>query len=125
MRHLLFSATFLVLFACSDRNESTKETEYEQLNLMLVNLQTNSSDISCTNPAEWKFVAIGSRACGGPSGFIGYHVSEEAFILSLVEAYTNAEENFNEKWGIISPCDIITAPKGIACVDGKAVLTYE
>ena len=41
-----------------------------------------------------------------------------------VNKYTNAEEVFNIKWGIISTCDITPEPKGVVCKNRIPSLIY-
>jgi hypothetical protein len=80
-----------------------------------------ANGVTCTNAANWKIVAIGSKACGGPTGFIAYEKSiNETVFLKKVEDYTKAQADFNKKWGAFSTCDIPIKPSGVECVDGKA-----
>lgn len=79
----------------------------------------------CTNPAEWTFTAIGSKACGGPTGYIAYSLKINVpEFLKKVENYTNAQNEYNKKWGIISTCEIMNPPSGVDCVNGKPTLIY-
>ncbi|HKO77174.1 MAG TPA: hypothetical protein VJU52_08155 [Flavobacterium sp.] len=79
----------------------------------------------CSNPAEWSFTAIGSKSCGGPTGFIPYSLKINVTdFLKKVEDYTKAEDAYNKKWGIISTCDIILPPTRVDCVNGKPTLMY-
>ncbi|TKC12653.1 hypothetical protein FA048_03275 [Pedobacter polaris] len=79
-----------------------------------------ANGVVCTNAANWKIIAIGSKACGGPTGFIAYEKSiNEAAFLKKVKDYTAAQVVFNKKWGIFSTCEIPIEPSGVECVDGK------
>jgi hypothetical protein len=50
------------------------------------------------NPADWNFTPIGSKACGGPTGFIAYSLKlNTTDFLDKVEKYTPKKE-FNNKW---------------------------
>jgi hypothetical protein len=42
---------------------------------------------------------IGSKACGGPTGFIAYSLKlNTTDFLDKVEKYTNSQKRFNNKW---------------------------
>lgn len=84
-----------------------------------------SQNKNCINANEWKFTAYGSKACGGPQGYIAYSskIDTVAF-LQKVEAYTKQEKLYNKKWGIISNCEITQKPKSVECKNGAPVLKY-
>ncbi len=123
----LFIAFSLLLLSCKAGNDSSKGKETQNLTEMYNKIISTSmvNSTPCTKPDEWSFTAIGSKACGGPIGFIPYslkiNVSE---FLKKVEAYTNAQNEYNKKWGIISTCDMAIPPIGVDCVDGKPSLIY-
>jgi hypothetical protein len=123
----LFIVFSIFCFSCNTDDSSTKETETQSITKMYDEIISASmvNSTPCTNPAEWSFTAIGSKACGGSTGFIAYslkiNVSE---FLKKVENYTNAQAAFNKKWGIMSTCDIILPPKRVDCVNGKPTLVY-
>jgi hypothetical protein len=84
-----------------------------------------STSTKCENPADWAFTSIGSKACGGPAGFIAYSLKlNTTEFLTKVEKYTNCQKEFNTKWGVISTCDVTPSPTSIECLDGKVQLVY-
>ncbi len=96
---------------------------------MLQELFTEFSTIanaSCTNAEVWEFVAYGSKACGGPQGYIAYPttIDVEAFLI-LVENYTTEEAIYNATYGIVSTCDFAVPPVNVVCENEAAVLIYE
>jgi len=83
------------------------------------------SDTVCNDPSIWTYTAFGAKACGGPQGYIAYPktVNVDEF-LNKIEAYTNAEMEYNKKWGVFSTCDLPIPPNSISCENGKPVIVY-
>jgi len=101
---------------------TTFEEDLATLQQMRSDIQTIAESEPCLYAANWSFTAIGSKACGGPQGYIAYSNNiDVASFLNQVETYTLAEQEFNIKWGIISTCDLALMPNGISCVNSKAV----
>jgi hypothetical protein len=123
----LFIAFSIFFFSCNNDDDSSQETENQNLTKMYTEIISASmaTTTQCTNPAEWSFTAIGSKACGGSTGFIAYSLKINVTeFLKKVEDYTKAEDAYNKKWGIISTCDIILPPTRVDCVNGKPTLVY-
>ena len=123
----LFIAFCVLLFSCNTDDSLTKEEEMQNLTNLYDEIISDSmvNTTACTNPEEWSFTAIGSKACGGSSGYIPYSLKINVTeFLKKVEAYSKAQTDYNQKWGIISTCDVLMPPAGIDCVDGKPTLIY-
>ena len=130
MNKLLTLSTILLLaFACEDSTgitDKTKREEDEQLLEQLYKeIEALSASVTCTEAEEWDFVAIGSKACGGPTGYMAYstQINEEQF-LEKVDYFTEQQKAFNTKWGIASTCDIPPEPLSVVCEDGQPVFIY-
>jgi len=104
---------------------SSYEEDQAELEAMFADIKATAESVVCENEEDWKFTAYGSKACGGPQGFIAYstQIDETAFLAS-VGAYFLAEAEFNAKWRIYSTCDVPIPPQSISCVDGKAVFDH-
>lgn len=88
-------------------------------------IQALSSSVNCTDATSWDYLPIGSKACGGPTGYIAYSKTiDKVSFIKKVSDYTSAQAAFNKKWGVISDCAFVSPPKSISCVDGKAKLNY-
>ncbi|HEU4791889.1 MAG TPA: hypothetical protein VFS71_19550 [Flavobacterium sp.] len=125
--NFLFIALSIFFFSCNNDDDSSQETENQNLTKMYTEIISASmvNSTQCTNPAEWSFTAIGSKSCGGPTGFIPYSLKINVTeFLKKVENYNKAEDAYNKKWGIISTCDIILPPTRVDCVNGKPTLMY-
>lgn len=119
---LLFFCCFL---ACKEDEFRTKEKDGEELNQLFNQISGISISQACDNEADWKFVAYGHLACGGPNGFIAYSIKiDTANFLRLVNQFSIKQKEFNSKWGIASPCVMVTAPKKVICENGKPKLSY-
>jgi len=106
-------------------HDTTIEHDRAVLDTLLTEIRNIAESETCENADEWKFTRIGSKACGGPTGYVAYSDKiDEAGFLEKVQAYTNAEADFNRKWGIFSNCAIEPEPKSVSCENGKAVFNY-
>lgn len=131
MRKYLFKFILLTLIifsfsACEERdlNHSKEEDLLEMANLR-TEIDKLSEQFACENSADWKFTAIGEKACGGPTGYVAYSTKiDEAMFLKKVALYAQKQKAFNVKWGVASDCMFMTPPKSIDCVGGKPKLVY-
>lgn len=133
MKIIISSFCFVILLfvGCSDtksiidKKEATdQETDQQELITLFSEIKTEAESISCINANEWSFTAYGSKACGGPQGYIAYPKSNETLFLEKVTIYTNLEKAYNKKWNIFSTCDIAAKPTGVECKNGKPNLIY-
>lgn len=119
--------TICLIFASCSNDENSQEEDSKKLekmyNEIIVASLANSEP--CTNPEEWNIAGIGSKACGGYAGYIVYSkkINNDEF-LAKVKKYTDAQSDYNKKWGVFSDCSMAIQPTGVECVDGKAKLNY-
>nr|WP_315258468.1 hypothetical protein [uncultured Flavobacterium sp.] len=127
IKFLLIALSFF-FFNCNNDDSPSQESDDQNLSEMQTEIIAASmvNTTPCTNSAEWSFVAIGSKACGGPLGYIAYSLKIDVpEFLKKVENYTKAQEAYNKKWGVFSTCDMmIRPPSGIGCANGKPTLIY-
>ena len=126
----IFPIVFLLFigvnFSCSDDDdEMSRAQEAEILQEMFAEIDSLASSEDCEDASEWTFTAYGSKACGGPIGYIAYstNIDTESF-LNQVEEHRISQQEFNEKWGIISDCSVPQEPEDVICEDGNPVLVY-
>lgn len=128
MRKLLFIAVSVftvLLISCDADQESTREQDLAYLNQLLSEIELLANSKDCTDATEWEFTGIGSKSCGGYTGFIAYHKDIDTELLfQKIEEHIEAQTIYNQKWGIASDCAITVEPTGVACENDKAVLTY-
>lgn len=110
---------------CGDPNincVSDRNADLLELKKMFSELNKLSESVVCENASDWKFTAFGSKACGGPQGFLPYSIKiDVAAFLKKVSIYTKAEATFNKKWHVVSTCELLVAPSGVSCKEGKPV----
>ena len=107
------------------RELTEQEKEHQELITLIGEIYDLQSSVSCTDASDWTFTAYGSKACGGPQGYIAYSTQiDTVAFLQKIEAYTNMEKEYNIKWEITSTCDLPNQPIGVACVNGYPALKY-
>lgn len=104
-------------------------SEQEQEHRALIDLYNELYELAysetCQDISDWTFTAFGTKACGGPQGYLPYSTKiDVSSFLQKVDAYSEAENEFNIKWGIASTCDIQTPPNSVECQNGYPVLIY-
>ena len=141
MKHLLIIAiSVLTLVSCSAKkamidgetlpkdialkpeNNFTQEEEQVQMKTLIKEIDSLISKENCADTADWKFAAIGAKACGGPSSYIAYPLNLEKDILPKITRFTSMQSAFNTKYGLMSDCAIVLPPAEIICQNGKPVL---
>ena len=125
---LLLFAAFSLFYGCSLPDDDVERNQEEDLALLLDLFEEfeTMANQPCTDAELWEFVAFGSKACGGPQGYIASPttIDVETFLM-LVENYTTEEAIYNSNYGIVSTCDILAAPVDVICENEEAVLVYE
>ncbi|MDQ0640472.1 hypothetical protein QF042_004037 [Pedobacter sp. W3I1] len=130
MKRILFIITSIVLimslmWACTDRDEPMRNADQSELEKLYKDIEKAAQQFTCENAGEWKFTAIGSKACGGASGYIAYSIKiDESTFLKKVEQFTKLQADYNKKWGVYSDCALVIQPKGVTCDNGKPKFTY-
>ena len=107
------------------RELSEQEKDHRDLMDLFNEISELANSVPCTDASDWSFTAYGSKACGGPQGYIAYsnQIDTVAF-LEKVEAYRIAEHEYNIKWSIYSTCDLAQKPTTVECQNGYPVLIY-
>lgn len=82
----------------------------------------NEQDLSCQSTEECTTVAYGSKACGGPNGFLVTSNNNDKVeqINSLARMTERVEEDYNRENGINSTCDQVLAPE-FKCIQNTCV----
>lgn len=127
MRKLIFVLFTLIITAtaCSKQEQTVKSDDITQLENQLKKIADLVDTATCNNSKQWSFTAIGSKACGGPTGYIAYpHSIDTTAFLKLVSLYTQTQKEYNIKHNIISNCMMEPKPYDVICDNGKPVLIY-
>ena len=104
---------------------TSRERDDEILAGLFEEIQALSLQRECVNYEDWSWTAYGSKACGGPVGYIAYAKDIDVdYFLELVQYHAEQEDIYNQKWGIMSTCDVPAGPVGVVCEDGKPRFVY-
>ena len=122
---LLVIFCLFTVFNCDDDTISDKEKDKQEL----VDLQKSIGDLIaesiCNENSECKFIGFGSKSCGGYRSYLIYSTSINVSELEdMVETYNNKESAFNNKYGIISDCTMVTPPTSVICENNTCVAVY-
>ncbi|MPS74855.1 MAG: hypothetical protein E2590_17115 [Chryseobacterium sp.] len=99
----------------------TQEESSEMENLKSEILTMAKSE-KCTNPADWKTIGLGAKACGGPVNYIAYsNKIDEAKFLEKVNLYNQKSADYNKKYNLVSDCMLVMQPENIVCENEKPV----
>lgn len=116
---LLSIFILMIIAACSSDIVMTQEEEAQALRELLLEIETLATSEPCTDSSDVSFTAIGSKACGGPTGYIAYSLSIDVDqFLAEVADYTEKQQSFNMKWGVISDCAVENPPAEVRCENG-------
>ena len=116
----------LVAFQCDeDERPLTQEEERTALNRLKTEIETLADTSTCDETTTCKFIAFGSKPCGGPWTYLVYSTSIDTGKLEgLVEEYNLNEKDFNTNWGIASDCAFVTPPTRVECQNNTCVAIY-
>ena len=92
----------------------------QSLNEQKAKLQELTANKSCDTSAQCQVIAVGSRACGGPSQYAIYsnkNVNSDT-VQTLASDITVAEKVFNEKNNMMSICQHLEEPAA-QCINNQ------
>ncbi|MFS4483635.1 hypothetical protein ACKGJY_11495 [Hyunsoonleella sp. 2307UL5-6] len=120
----------LCLLLCSTQCEDdipsiNQDTQAQELTILKTDIETIAGASICNTTFECKFIAFGSKPCGGPWRYLIYSTSIDIETLeSMVENYNQMEAEYNEAFGIASNCAIENPPTSINCENNECVAVY-
>lgn len=128
MKTLLTFFILVGIFASCEQvageNEELKQQQVtrEDLEQQFVAIEALIENGSCEKDTECNYIAYGSKACGGPQGYLIFSSNIDTDQLrTLVDRYNKAEAAYNEQNGIMSDCSIPPEPQILACENGDCV----
>ncbi|HSI70537.1 MAG TPA: hypothetical protein VK941_09910 [Gillisia sp.] len=122
MKFFLSLSLFVGIFASCEQLAATEDQEItkEQLDQQLLAIEALIEAGGCSTAGECHFIPYGSKACGGPQGYLIFSSNVDRDELqNKVDIYTKAEATYNEQQGIMSDCSIPPEPQKLDCVDGN------
>jgi len=124
---ILFTIGLLfTVFQCEDDSKLTQEQERQELVTLKQTIEDLASQSVCNENTECKFIAFGSKPCGGPWSYLIYSTSiDENKLETLVEQYNLKELAFNNRYPIYSDCSYVSPPSSVKCENNTCVPVYQ
>ncbi|MDG1730106.1 MAG: hypothetical protein P8K68_00050 [Algibacter sp.] len=103
----------------------TQENEQQELSVLKAEIENLARASICGDTFECKFIAFGSKPCGGPWGYLVYSTSIDTEALKKkVDTYNSKEASFNTRWDIVSDCAVANPPVSVNCENNACVAVY-
>lgn len=107
------------VIGCETLGSGSKESDEQDLRQRREQIRLLLSSASCTQSAECRYVAFGSKPCGGPWEYLVYPSTIDTVrFLAMVRSYNDREDAYNRTWGTMSDCMAVGPPDSVACIDG-------
>ena len=118
----------VLIVACTiedDDNPATCEFVFQDLQDLKIVIEDYASSSICSDEFECRYIAFGSKACGGPWSYLIYTTSIDTLELqTLVTDYNERENDYNLNCGATSDCSVPIAPAGFTCEDNLCIPTF-
>lgn len=123
---LLFLVIPIILYGCSDAQDlAAQEVEKKAIDKLKSEIIVLAESSICSEDNDCNFVGLGSKPCGGHWEYLVYSNSIDTVkFLAKVEDCNRLENEFNQKWGIISDCSFVVPPDSVVCENGKCKAMY-
>ncbi|MCF8274553.1 MAG: hypothetical protein K9I95_12045 [Flavobacteriaceae bacterium] len=123
---LFVICSLFMAFQCEDDSNLIMEDEQKALMVSKKIIEDLAATSVCNENTECKFIAFGSKPCGGPWSYLIYSTSIDTNELeSLVEEFNQNQANFNQKWGIVSDCSFALPPTNVNCENNSCIPIYQ
>ena len=122
MKILLNFFLFVGIFASCEQLANEAEVTRADLDKQLAEINNFIATATCSSEGECRYIAYGSKACGGPQGYLLYPEGvDEEKLKKMIAKYSEDEDNYNKINGIISDCSLPNPPAKIGCEDGNCI----
>ena len=123
MKILLNFFLFVGIFASCEQLANEAEITRASLEKQLVEINNFIATATCSNEGECRYIAYGSKACGGPQGYLLYPKGvDEEKLKKMIADYSKNEDTYNKLNEIISDCSLPNPPAKIGCEDGNCIV---
>jgi len=104
-------APFDATTAAGDAAVKTKADDVTELKTTIKSLSTQ--DLSCATDDDCQPVALGAKACGGPTEYVlvSRHNADLNHIIQLAEQHRNEAATLNRESGAVSDCSLVMPPE--------------
>lgn len=122
---LFTTCLFLMAFQCEEDVISTQENDKQVLNDFKKEIEDLAATSICNDNYTCKFIALGSKPCGGSWSYLVFSTSIDVERLeNMVANYNTKEADFNKKWGVNSDCSVSLPPTSLNCENNTCVAIY-
>ena len=110
---------FVLFVACSKEKTLAPTVDDQKLEQLGKEIQEFAKNKACSNEDDCRTMAMGSKACGGPSSYIIYALSRtnEKQLAEKVKQYTDFQKELNIKYNRASDC-LFLSPPTVDCLNG-------
>lgn len=110
---------FVLLMACSKQETLTPAVDDQKLEQLGKEIQEFAKNKACAGGDDCKTMAMGAKACGGPTNYIIYALSkiDEKQLFEKVKKYTDLQKELNIRYNRTSDC-LFLSPPVVNCLDG-------
>ena len=126
---LSLMSLFMMLTAMQcDKDDLESSCEAQSANLIQLksDIESMANASVCGDTFECRYIAFGSKPCGGPWEFLVYSTSIDTLALtSLVMEYNQLEANYNINCNMASDCSTPQPPIGFDCENNQCIPLFE
>jgi hypothetical protein len=123
MKAFVLLLLFVVSTASCQNTDDVQSVTLQDLELQFEAIQELVSQSNCSENSQCSYLAYGSKACGGPQGYLVFSSDIDVNKLEvMVTKYSEDENTYNKQNGIISDCSFPLPPENLTCKDGKCVI---
>lgn len=88
-------------------------------------IESFAAESVCGDEFECRFIAFGSKPCGGPWGYLVYTTSiDTTQLVTFVNDYNQLEANYNLVCSAVSDCSAPQPPIGFDCQNNQCIPIY-
>lgn len=122
MKNFVFLIVLCFTITGCDALSGQNTVTLSQLEAQLSEIRNFAGKGNCSQNGQCSYLPIGSKACGGPMGYIVFSNSiDVAALKKMVDKYTADQRTYNIENNVISDCSIANPPETVGCVDGNCV----
>ena len=122
---IILFATLLLNTTCNDDTAPSCELYLEALTELGNEIENLASNSECGEAFECRFLAYGSKPCGGPWRYLIYSTSIDTLLIQdLVAEYNSFEEEYNMNCDAVSDCAAVLPPISFICKHSTCVPVF-
>jgi hypothetical protein len=114
---------FVLFMSCSKEdvadNSAFAIADDNKLAQMGKDIEEFAKNKACTNGDGCRTMAMGAKACGGPTNYVIYSLSktDEKVLSEKIKQYTDLQKELNIKYNRVSDCKF-EIPPTVDCLNG-------